>query len=41
MCLKKASLGFPGGAVDKNLPATAGDAGLIPGPGISHMSRNN
>ena len=24
---------FPGGSVDKNLPANAGDAGLIPGPG--------
>ena len=23
---------FPGGRVDKNLPANAGDMGLIPGP---------
>ena len=33
--------GFPGGAVDKNLPATAGDMGLIPGPGRSHMPWSN
>ena len=32
---------FPGGAVVKNLPANAGDTGLIPGPGRSHMPRNN
>ena len=24
---------FPSGAVDENLPASAGDTGLIPGPG--------
>ena len=28
-------LGFLGGAVVKNLPAQAGDMGLIPGPGNS------
>ena len=28
-------LGFPGGSVVKNLPANAGDAGLIPGSGNS------
>ena len=28
---------FPGGAVDKNPPAYAGDTGSIPGPGRSHM----
>ena len=28
---------FPGGAVDKNPPADAGDMGLIPGPGRVHM----
>ena len=28
---------FPCGAVDKNLPANAGDTGWIPGPGRSHM----
>ena len=27
-------LGFPGGSVVKNLPANAGDTGLIPGSGI-------
>ena len=32
---------FPGGAVVKNLPANAGDTGSIPGPGRSHMPRNN
>ena len=30
-------MGFPGGSVVKNLPAHAGDMGLIPGPkNISH-----
>jgi len=28
-------LGFPGGSVIKNLPANAGNTGLIPGPGRS------
>ena len=28
---------FPGGAVVKDLPASAGDTGSIPGPGRSHM----
>ena len=28
-------LGFPGGSVIKNLPAEAGDLGLIPGSGRS------
>ena len=32
---------FPGGSVVKNLPANAGDTGLSPGPGRSHMSRSN
>ena len=32
---------FPGGAVVKNLPANAGDMGLSPGPGRSHMPRSN
>ena len=35
------SRGFPGGAVVKNPPANAGDTGLSPGPGRSHMPRNN
>ena len=29
--------GFPGGAVVENLPANAGDTGLSPGLGRSHM----
>ena len=32
---------FPGGTVVKNPPANVGDAGLIPGPGRSHMPRSN
>ena len=32
---------FPGGAVVKNLPASAGDMGSSPGPGGSHMPRSN
>ena len=32
---------FPGGAVVKNLPANAGDTGLSPGPGKSHMPWSN
>ena len=35
------NLGFPGGAVVENLPANAGDTGLSPGPGRSHMPRSN
>ena len=31
---------FPGGTMDKNLPASAGDVGLIPGPGRFHMPRS-
>ena len=31
---------FPGGAVVKNPPANAGDAGSSPGPGRSHMPRS-
>ena len=33
--------GFPGGAVDKNLPANAGETGSVPGPGRSHVLQNN
>ena len=33
--------GFPGGTVVKNLPANAGDTGLIPVPGRSHIPRIN
>ena len=32
---------FPGGAVVKNPPADAGDVGLIPGLGRSHMPQSN
>ena len=32
---------FPGGAMVKNPPATAGDTGTIPGRGRSHMLRSN
>ena len=32
---------FPGGAVVKNPPASAGHTGLSPGPGRSHMPRSN
>ena len=38
---KLAVPGFPGGAVVENLPANAGDAGLSPGLGRSHMPRSN
>ena len=31
--------GFPGGTVDKNLHAKAGETGSIPGPGRFHMSQ--
>ena len=33
--------GFPGGAVVKDLPASAGDMGSSPGPGRSHMPWSN
>ena len=33
-------IGFPGGSVVKNLPANAGDMGLIPGPGRSPEEGN-
>ena len=41
LSIKNLDLGFPGGAVVKNLPANAGDMGLNPGPGRSHVSWNN
>ena len=34
-------VGFPGGAVVKNPPASAGDMGLSPGLGRSHMLQSN
>ena len=33
--------GFPGGAVVKNPPTSAGDMDSSPGPGRSHMLRSN
>ena len=39
--LKTKQGGFPCGSVVKNLPANAGDIGLIPGPGRFHMPWNN
>ena len=33
--------GFPGGTVVENLPANAGDMGLSPGLGGSHMPQSN
>ena len=38
---KRQREGFPGGAVVKNLPASAGDMSSSPGPGRSHMLRSN
>ena len=32
---------FPGGTVVKTPPANAGDTGLSPGPGRSHMLHSN
>ena len=40
-CPSTVEWGFPGGAVVKNPPANAGDTGLSPGPGRSHMPRSN
>ena len=39
--LKTEQGGFPRVSVVKNLPANAGDTGLIPGPGRSLMPWNN
>ena len=38
---KTASSGFPGGAVVENPPASAGETGLSPGLGRSHIPRSN
>ena len=38
---QKSPLDFPGGAVVKNPPANAGDTGLSPGLGGSHMPWSN
>ena len=34
-------MNFPGGPVVRKLPANAGDMGLVPGPGRSHMPWSN
>ena len=39
-CLK-GIVGFPGSAVVKNPPANAGETGLSPSPGRSHMLRSS
>ena len=39
--VKMTILGFPGGAVVKTPPASAGDTGSSPGLGRSHMPRSN
>ena len=41
LLLKRTDGGFPGVAVVENLPANAGDMGLSPGLGRSHMPRSN
>ena len=38
--IRNVSEGFAGGSAVKNLPARAGDPGLIPDLGRSHMSRS-
>ena len=38
---KQLTWGFPGGSVVKNLLANAGDMGLIPDLGRSHMPQSN
>ena len=39
--LKRAKWDFSGGTVVKNPSSNAGDMGLIPGPGRSHMPGSN
>ena len=39
--VKKVRMDFPGGSVVNNSPATAGDMGLIPDLGRSHMPHDN
>ena len=41
LVLQEWPLGFPGDSVLKNPPANAGDTGLIPDPGRSHMPQSN
>ena len=37
----KTMLNFPGGTVDRNLPADAEDMGSIPGPGRFYLPPSN
>ena len=39
--VKYIHLDVPGGTVDKNLPANAGDTGLTPSLGRLHMPQSN
>ena len=39
LCFKKEFWDFPNGPVVKNLPASVGDTGSIPGLGRSHILR--
>ena len=41
MAIKNEIGDFPGGTVVKNQPANAGDTGLSPGLGRSHMLQSN
>ena len=41
LLFKKTLQGFPGRPEAENLPPNAGDPGLIPGPGGSHMLQSN
>ena len=41
LALKKNEMDFPGGAVDKNPPASAEDMGSIPGLERFHMPQSN
>ena len=38
---KAKRLSFPGGSVIRNQPANAGDMGLLPDPGRSHLLRSS
>ena len=40
-CSELGKADFPGGTVVKNPPANAGDTGLSPAPGRSHMPQSN
>ena len=41
LAIKRNERDFPGSAVVKNLPASAGDTGSSPGPGGFHMLWRN